>query len=76
MRYIIGLTGGIACGKSVVSDIFEKQGIPIIDTDIISRRLMQKGEKCFYTFLLLQFSKNYRWRQYIVFDHLILQAKQ
>ena len=47
MKYIIGLTGGIACGKSAVSDIFAKQGIPIIDTDIISKRLMQKGEKCY-----------------------------
>ena len=47
MRYIIGLTGGIACGKSVVSDIFEKQGIPIIDTDIISKKVMQEGEDCY-----------------------------
>lgn len=47
MRYIIGLTGGIACGKSVVSDIFEKQGIPIIDTDIISRKVMKEGEDCY-----------------------------
>ena len=47
MRYIIGLTGGIACGKSVVSDIFEKQGIPIIDTDIISRKVMSEGQDCY-----------------------------
>ena len=47
MRYVIGLTGGIACGKSAVSNIFEKQGIPIIDTDIISKQLMQKGGKCY-----------------------------
>ena len=47
MRYIIGLTGGIACGKSAVSDIFEKQGIPIIDTDIISKKVMQEGEDCY-----------------------------
>ncbi len=46
MRYVIGLTGGIACGKSVVSDIFARYGIKIIDTDIISRLVMQEGQKC------------------------------
>ena len=46
MRYVIGLTGGIACGKSVVSDIFARNGINIIDTDIISRVVMQEGQKC------------------------------
>ncbi len=46
MRYVIGLTGGIASGKSVVSDIFTKHGIKIIDTDIISRIVMQEGQKC------------------------------
>ena len=46
MRYVIGLTGGIACGKSVVSDIFARNGIYVIDTDIISRVVMQEGQKC------------------------------
>ena len=46
MRYVIGLTGGIACGKSVVSDIFARNGINVIDTDIISRVVMQEGQKC------------------------------
>jgi dephospho-CoA kinase len=46
MRFVIGLTGGIACGKSVVSDIFTRYGIKIIDTDIISRIVMQEGQKC------------------------------
>ncbi|MBO5223915.1 MAG: dephospho-CoA kinase [Clostridia bacterium] len=46
MKYVIGLTGGIACGKSAVSDIFARNGIKIIDTDIISRLVMQEGQKC------------------------------
>ena len=46
MRNVIGLTGGIACGKSVVSDIFARNGICVIDTDIISRVVMQEGQKC------------------------------
>lgn len=47
MKYVIGLTGGIACGKSVVSDILEKRGINIIDADVVSRAVMQEGHKCY-----------------------------
>ncbi len=36
----IGLTGGIGSGKTAVSDIFEELGINIIDTDVISRKLI------------------------------------
>ena len=41
---IIGLTGGIASGKSEVSRLFEKLGAPVIDTDLISRQLVTPGE--------------------------------
>jgi len=40
----IGLTGGIACGKSMVSRYFEQLGIPVIDTDIIARNLVKPGQ--------------------------------
>lgn len=40
----IGLTGGIASGKSEVSRMFEKLGAPVIDTDLISRQLVEPGE--------------------------------
>ncbi len=40
---IIGLTGGIACGKTIVSRYFESLIIPVIDTDIISRSLVEPG---------------------------------
>ncbi len=40
----IGLTGGIASGKSAVADLFSGHGVPIIDTDVIARQLVQKGE--------------------------------
>lgn len=39
MSMIIGLTGGIACGKTTVSDIFRELGVPVIDADEISREL-------------------------------------
>jgi dephospho-CoA kinase len=37
----IGLTGGIASGKSAASDCFASLGVPVIDTDLISRELVQ-----------------------------------
>jgi len=39
----IGLTGGIGSGKSVVSSRFAQLGVPIIDTDIIARKLVKPG---------------------------------
>ena len=37
------LTGGIACGKTVVSDDFRALGTEVVDTDIISRELSKPG---------------------------------
>lgn len=41
--YIIGLTGGIACGKSTVADYLEKQGLFVIDADAISHEVTAPG---------------------------------
>ncbi|MDG4868493.1 dephospho-CoA kinase [Guyparkeria sp. 1SP6A2] len=43
---ILGLTGGIASGKSLVADLFAELGIPVIDTDRISRQLVEPGGEC------------------------------
>lgn len=40
----IGLTGGIASGKSTVANLFAELGVPIIDTDIIAREVVQPGK--------------------------------
>ena len=40
----IGLTGGIASGKSVVAEMFAELGVPVIDTDIIAREVVAPGE--------------------------------
>ncbi|MEJ2308647.1 MAG: dephospho-CoA kinase [Gammaproteobacteria bacterium] len=40
----IGLTGGIASGKSAVSRLFEEEGVPVIDSDLVSRDLVRPGE--------------------------------
>lgn len=40
---VIGLTGGIASGKSTVSRIIKDRGIPVIDGDIVSREVTLPG---------------------------------
>lgn len=39
----VGLTGGIASGKSLVSDLFAQLGVPVIDTDVIAREVVGPG---------------------------------
>ena len=41
---ILGLTGGIASGKSTVSKIFSRMGVKIIDADEISRMVADDAE--------------------------------
>ena len=43
MKYIIGLTGNIATGKSVVSGMLEHLGAKAIDADALVHELMEKG---------------------------------
>jgi len=42
-RYRIGLTGGIASGKSTVANLFAALGVPIVDTDLLSREVVAPG---------------------------------
>ena len=44
--FVVGLTGGIASGKSVVSEILRKLGAQVIDADEISREVMVPHTKC------------------------------
>jgi dephospho-CoA kinase len=39
---VIGLTGGVACGKTAVSDLLAQRGYPVIDTDAIVRDLLSR----------------------------------
>ncbi|WP_147532591.1 dephospho-CoA kinase [Bacillus marasmi] len=48
MAVIIGLTGGIASGKSTVSNMLKELGIPVIDADEEARLAVEKGEKAYY----------------------------
>ena len=39
----IGLSGGIACGKSSVARILRQRGVPVVDADQVSRDIVQPG---------------------------------
>lgn len=43
---IFGLTGGIGSGKTTVSDHFKSFNVPVIDTDVISRQVVEPGSPC------------------------------
>jgi dephospho-CoA kinase len=47
MALIIGLTGGIASGKSTVSNMFKDLGIPVVDADVIAKETVQKGRPAY-----------------------------
>lgn len=40
---IVGLTGGIASGKSTVSKTFKEHNIPVVDADIVARQVVELG---------------------------------
>jgi dephospho-CoA kinase len=40
----VGLTGGIASGKSTVARLFEALGVPVIDTDVLAREVVGPGK--------------------------------
>jgi len=42
--YTVALTGGIASGKTLISDEFIRLGVPVIDTDVIAHRLVEPGQ--------------------------------
>lgn len=44
---IIGLTGGIASGKSTVSKLFQKRGFTIIDADDAARKVVEVGKEAY-----------------------------
>lgn len=44
---VVGITGGIGSGKTTVSDRFGELGVPVIDTDVISKELVEPGLPAF-----------------------------
>jgi len=43
-RLLLGVTGGIASGKTTVADMLEKMGAPAIDFDLIAREVVEPGQ--------------------------------
>lgn len=44
---LIGLTGGIASGKSVVANVLKDLGIAVIDTDVVAREVVEKNKPAY-----------------------------
>jgi dephospho-CoA kinase len=44
---LVGVTGGIASGKTVVAKMLEALGAPIIDFDVLARQVVEPGEPAF-----------------------------
>lgn len=44
---IIGLTGGIASGKSTVAAMLKEYGLPIVDADVVAREVVEVGEETY-----------------------------
>jgi dephospho-CoA kinase len=47
MSLVIGLTGGIASGKSTVSNMLKEMDITVIDADVEARLAVEKGEPAY-----------------------------
>lgn len=41
MSFVLGVTGGIASGKSTVVDFFKEEGFPVVDGDIVARQVVE-----------------------------------
>ena len=53
MGFKVGLTGGVACGKTTISDRFAELGVEIIDADVIARELLEQGSDCYAQVVVL-----------------------
>ncbi len=44
-NFVVGLTGGIGCGKTTVANLFAELGVDLVDADVISREVVAKGSQ-------------------------------
>jgi dephospho-CoA kinase len=44
---VVGLTGGIACGKSTAADALEAEGAPVVRSDRLAREVVARGQPAF-----------------------------
>lgn len=45
-KIIFGITGGSGAGKTLVSGKFKKEGVFVVDADVIAHNITKKGSKC------------------------------
>ena len=65
----VGLTGGIAAGKSVVGEMFVALGAYLVQADAIAHQLMQPGEAVYYE-VVARFG-----REILAFDGTVDRAR-
>ena len=41
--FVVGLTGGIACGKTSIASLFASLGVPVVDADKVARDVVKVG---------------------------------
>ena len=41
---LIGLTGGVGMGKSTASELLAARGVPVVDTDVLAREVVEPGQ--------------------------------
>ncbi|MGB0894114.1 MAG: dephospho-CoA kinase [Parashewanella sp.] len=44
-KFVVGLTGGIGSGKTTVANLFAKQGIELVDADIVAREIVEPNSQ-------------------------------
>jgi len=57
-KKVIGITGGIASGKTTVGEILKAEGYLVIDADETTKRLNEKGNRC-YKAIVKEFGKEF-----------------
>ncbi len=45
--FLVGLTGGVATGKSTVAGMFRSLGVPVVDADVLARRIVEPGRPAY-----------------------------
>ena len=56
---VIGLTGGVGCGKSTVAQIITRLGVPVLDTDAVAHELLLPGSPVLER-VISEFGETYR----------------
>ncbi len=41
---LFGLTGGIGMGKSTAAGLLRRSGVPVVDTDVVARQVVEPGQ--------------------------------